>query len=743
MKRIIIISNRLPVGVNKTEEGVKIKPSMGGLATGLKSFYKEYDSKWFGWSGFDKRDFSTDELNQIDKAFQEERCEPVFLNKDDVDLYYYGFSNETIWPLFHYFPQYTEYSKETWETYVKVNRQFADAVIPHLKPGDKVWVQDYHLMLLPKMIKDEFPSASVGFFLHIPFPSYEVFRLLPWRLEIIEGLLGADLIGFHTYDYERHFLSCVRRLLGHETIFNRIRLETRVVKVDAFPMGIDYDKFHNAALQHQQRALKDKSKLQREIEKYFLMSPDRKLIISIDRLDYSKGISKRLEAFEYFLENYPEFREKVTLILLAVPSRTNVEQYQIMKSEVDELVGRINGKFGDINWTPIWYFYRALPFEDLIDLYSSAEIALITPIRDGMNLVAKEYVASKTNSKGVLILSEMAGAAKELSEAIIVNPNNIEEIAEAIKKAANLPDDEQMERNRVLQSRLSRYNIEKWANDFVNSMDVVKEMQENYLAKKINEDIQERIIQRYQKAKQRVLFFDYDGTLVEFKKSPTEAKPDRNLLDMLDSLAEDEKNKVVLISGRDKDTFDSWFQNKKYTLIVEHGIWSKEPGKDWEIIEPLNNDWKMIIRPVIEFYVDRTPGTFIEEKNFSLVWHYRKADPDLGNLRAIELKDELTSLVSNLNLEIMEGNKVIEIKTSGINKGRSAMNHIRGQEYDFIFGIGDDWTDEYLFEALPRNAITIKVGIKNTDANYNLESVKEVRKLISHMVEMKQAIVDQ
>lgn len=743
MKRIIIISNRLPVGVNKTEEGVKIKPSMGGLATGLKSFYKEYDSKWFGWSGFDKKDFSTDELNQIDKAFQEERCEPVFLNKDDVDLYYYGFSNETIWPLFHYFPQYTEYSKETWETYVKVNRQFADAVIPHLKPGDKVWVQDYHLMLLPKMIKDEFPSASVGFFLHIPFPSYEVFRLLPWRLEIIEGLLGADLIGFHTYDYERHFLSCVRRLLGHETIFNRIRLETRVVKVDAFPMGIDYDKFHNAALQHQQRALKDKSKLQREIEKYFLMSPDRKLIISIDRLDYSKGISKRLEAFEYFLENYPEFREKVTLILLAVPSRTNVEQYQIMKSEVDELVGRINGKFGDINWTPIWYFYRALPFEDLIDLYSSAEIALITPIRDGMNLVAKEYVASKTNSKGVLILSEMAGAAKELSEAIIVNPNNIEEIAEAIKKAANLPDDEQMERNRVLQSRLSRYNIEKWANDFVNSMDVVKEMQENYLAKKINEDIQERIIQRYQKAKQRVLFFDYDGTLVEFKKSPTEAKPDRNLLDMLDSLAEDEKNKVVLISGRDKDTFDSWFQNKKYTLIVEHGIWSKEPGKDWEIIEPLNNDWKMIIRPVIEFYVDRTPGTFIEEKNFSLVWHYRKADPDLGNLRAIELKDELTSLVSNLNLEIMEGNKVIEIKTSGINKGRSAMNHIRGQEYDFIFGIGDDWTDEYLFEALPRNAITIKVGIKNTDANYNLESVKEVRKLISHMVEMKQAIVDQ
>ena len=741
MKRLIIVSNRLPVGVNKTDDGINIKPSMGGLATGLKSFYKEYDSKWFGWSGFDKSDFSKNELAQIEEVFEKERCEPVYLSQKDVDLYYYGFSNETVWPLFHYFPQYTEYSKETWDSYVKVNRKFADAVIPHLKPGDKVWVQDYHLLLLPKMIKDEFPSVSVGFFLHIPFPSYELFRLLPWRMEILEGLLGADLIGFHTYDYERHFLSCVRRLMGHETIFNRIRLETRVVKVDAFPMGIDYDKFHNAALQHQQRALKDKSKLQREIEKYFLMSPDRKLIISIDRLDYSKGISKRLEAFEYFLENYPEFREKITLILLAVPSRTNVEQYQIMKSEVDELVGRINGKFGDINWTPIWYFYRALPFEDLIDLYASAEIALITPIRDGMNLVAKEYVASKTNSKGVLILSEMAGAAKELSEAIIVNPNNVEEIAEAIKNAANLPDEQQIERNKILQSRLSRYNIEKWANDFVASMDLVKEMQENYLAKKINEDIQERIVERYQKAKKRILFIDYDGTLVDFQKNPTDAKPDKALVEMLDTLAEDEKNRVVLISGRDKDTFDSWFNNKNYTLIVEHGIWSKRPREDWEIIEPLNSDWKMIIRPVIEFYSDRTPGTFIEEKNFSLVWHYRKADPDLGNLRAIELKDELTSLVSNLNLEIMEGNKVIEIKTSGINKGRAALNHIRGDDFDFIFGIGDDWTDEYLFEALPRNAVTIKVGIKNTDAKYNLESVKEVRKLISRMAEMKQAVV--
>lgn len=739
MERLIIISNRLPVGVRKTETGIRIEPSTGGLATGLKSFYKDYDSQWFGWAGFDRSNFSNSELKIIEDAYRKEKCIPIYLPQEDVDLYYYGFSNETIWPLFHYFPQYTEYRKETWDAYVRVNRKFSDTIVPFLKPGDKVWIHDYHLLVLPEMIKEKIPEVSVGFFLHIPFPSFEIFRLLPWRLEILEGLLGADLIGFHTYDYERHFLSCVRRLLGYETVFNRIRLSTKMIKVDAFPMGIDYERFHRAALQHQQRSHKEKSKLQREIEKYVSSHPGRKLIVSIDRLDYSKGILNRLEAFDYFLENYPEFREKITLILLAVPTRTHVEQYQIMKSEVDELVGKINGKFGHINWSPIWYFYRALPFEDLIDLYASAEIALVTPIRDGMNLVAKEYIASKVNRKGVLILSEMAGAAKELSEAIIVNPNNMEEIANAIIFAANLPEDQQVEINKTLQARLSRYTVEKWARDFVNSMDKVREMQENYLAKKITSNIEKSIIKHYKKAKKRTLFLDYEGTLTDFAINSADAKPDEALLKILDRLSDTAHTDVTIISGREKETMESWFKNKNYALVAEHGIWSKRPGKDWEIIEPLQNDWKATIRPVIEFYVDRTPGTFIVEKNFSLVWNYRKADPDLGALRAMELKDELTSLVSNLNLEILEGNKVIEVKTSGINKGRAAMNLIGSGKPDFILGIGDDWTDEYLFEILPENSVTIRVGIKSTEAKYNLESVKETRKLLSKIAATKES----
>ncbi|MQY78740.1 MAG: bifunctional alpha,alpha-trehalose-phosphate synthase (UDP-forming)/trehalose-phosphatase, partial [Bacteroidetes bacterium] len=572
-----------------------------------------------------------------------------------------------------------------------------------------------------------------GLFLHIPFPSSEVFRNLPWRNEIIEGMLGADLIGFHTYDYESHFLSCVRRLIGHEIVFNQINLYKRITKVDTFPMGIDYDKFHNASLEINQKTEEEKSDLQKEIDKIFQISPDRKLILSIDRLDYSKGIPNRLYAFEYFLNKYPEFKEKVTMIMLANPTRSNIEEYQLMKSEIDELVGKINGKYATINWTPIWYFYRFFPFESLIELYIASEIALITPIRDGMNLVAKEFIASKTDRKGVLILSEMAGAAKEMSEALIVNPHNTEEIADAIKEALLMPENEQIERNTVLQNRLKRYNIEKWAKDYLNSLEGVGKLREKYYAKKITDAIEEKIINDYKKAASRILFLDYDGTLVGFHRIPESAVPDEELYGILDKLSADSKNKVVLISGRDKITFASWFGDKNYTLIVEHGMWTKEPACDWVQTEQVNDEWKKIIHPTLEFYVDRTPGTFIEEKNYSLVWHYRKADPELGKLRAIELKDELTSLIANYNLEILEGNKVIEIKNSRINKGRAAVNKIADSEYDFILGIGDDYTDENLFEELPERAVTIKVGLVNTQAKYSVESFTEVRKLLSTM----------
>ncbi len=735
MDRMLIVSNRLPVKLDINDDEIEVTPSVGGLATGMKSVYQQGGGKWLGWPGLTEEEVSEGKKKKISKKLEKESCIPVFLKEDDIDKFYFGFSNKTIWPLFHYFPQYTEYEQEYWTAYKRVNEIFAEAILEHIHDFDSLWIHDYHLLLLPKLIKDKHPNLSIGFFLHIPFPSFELFRVLPWRMELLEGMLGADLLGFHTYDYERHFLSSVRRLKGYDIFINQIKLPDRIVKVDAFPMGIDYNKFHDAAVKLQNSMVKDKSKIGQEIDKYYLADPDRKLILSIDRLDYSKGISNRLHAYELFLERYPEFREKVTLVLLAVPSRIDVEQYQALKSEVDELVGRINGEYSTINWTPIWYFYRSLPFQSLVELYSSCEVALITPMRDGMNLVAKEFIATKTNGKGVLILSEMAGAAKELSEAIIINPNNFDEIAEAIRVALDIPYNEQNVTNKLLQERLKRYNVEKWADDFLKALENSKKVKSSFMAKKMNPKIQKGIVERFRKSKKRILFLDYDGTLVDFKSNPKHATPDDQLYNLLNTIAQDDRNEIVLISGRDKDIFQKWFKDKRFTLIVEHGAWIKYTDSDWQSIEPLDNSWKEIIEPVFEFYVDRTPGSFYENKTFSLVWHFRKVDPDLGQLRAIELKDELNALIGSHNLELLEGNKVVEIKSSGINKGRAAMKVVSKIPNDFILALGDDWTDEYLFQELSDEAVTIKVGFSNTKAKYNIPDFSSARELLMKLAE--------
>jgi len=730
MNRFLIISNRLPVQINISGDKTEVIPSVGGLATGMKSVSESFKSTWIGWSGVDRGSLSPEQNEQVDRALEKENCVDVSLTAEEVELYYEGFSNKTIWPLFHYFTQFVKYEDEHWQAYKSVNRKFADVIAQNMKGVDKIWIHDYHLLLLPELVKEQFPKVTIGFFLHIPFPSFELFRILPWRTEIIKGMLGADLLGFHTFDYERHFMSSVRRLLGYDININEISLPKRIVKVDNFPMGIDYDKFQNAALDSQRRSVRDKSDVRKELERYYLLYPETKFILSIDRLDYTKGLINRLEAFEYFLEQYPEYRENVTLVLLAVPSRIGVEQYQQMKSEVDEIVGRVNGRFSSINRTPIWYFYRSMPFENLVDLYNYCEIALITPIRDGMNLVAKEFIASKTDGRGVLILSEMAGAAKEMSEALIINPNDKAQIASAIRQAIEMPIEEQVERNRFLQKRLRRYNIDKWATEFLNSLEKAKRNEQKYLGKKLTETAKNKIIREVCQSDNRIFFLDYDGTLTGFEDNPSHASPDINLYELLDNLAKNPKNRVVLISGRDKDTFDKWFGDKQYTLIVEHGVWYKPAGERWQMIEPLDARWKESMRSLLEFYVDRTPGSFIEEKNYSLVWHYRKSDPELGSNRAIELKDEVTSLVANMNLEILEGNKVIEIKNRGINKGRAALQVLKSVPAEKIVAVGDDWTDEFLFRDLPDNAYTIKVGLSQTMAAYKVENFIEVRDML-------------
>ncbi|MEJ4088989.1 bifunctional alpha,alpha-trehalose-phosphate synthase (UDP-forming)/trehalose-phosphatase [Galbibacter orientalis] len=735
MSKTIIVSNRLPLQIKLNNDELEITPSVGGLATGMKSVHKDDGGLWIGWSGLTEEELNESLEKKVDKAVAKENCASVNLSQNDIDNYYFGFSNRTLWPLFHYFMEYTEFEKDFWESYKRVNQKFADVVIENLEDGDKVWVHDYQLLLLPQLIKDKRPDVSIGFFLHIPFPSYEIFRTFPWREELLTGMLGSDLIGFHTYDYERHFLSSIKRILRLDVKFNEIIYHDRIVKVDSFPMGIDYKKFHEAAINHTELNTNDKSELQQRLDDHIQASEDTKLILSIDRLDYTKGIPNRIRAFEYFLNKYPEFKEKVRLIMLSVPSRSNVPQYQLLKKETDELVGRINGQFATVSWTPVWYFYRSMPFDNLIDLYTSSDVALITPVRDGMNLVAKEYVATRTKKDGVLILSEMAGASKEMNEALMINPNNFEQIADAIKQALEMPIEEQISRNTILQKRLERYSVEKWAHEFMKSLDATKNLGQVIVSEKLNDKLVERMLSDYKKAKSKLILLDYDGTLAGFQDNPQNASPDAALIKLLDRLNEMPNTDMVIISGRDKETFEKWFGDKDYSLITDHGVWLRKRTKEWEALERLKNDWMENIRPILETFVDRTPGTFIEEKKYSLAWHYRKADPELAQIRTIELNTVLTSLISNNDLTVLKGNKVIEIKSSSVNKGRAASRLLSTKDYDFIFTIGDDWTDEYMFEEVPEGSYTVKVGFKKTKAKYYVKDTKEVRTLISKIAD--------
>lgn len=734
MSKLVIISYELPINLEPTGDNAYLMtPKAHARTSGLEAFYREQKTVWFGRPGLNRGELAPVERDRLKEAYIEKGCYPIFLGRKSHERFLDGFSNRTIWPLFHYFTQNAIYREDLWGSYLKVNSRYAEEAIPHLEAGDRVWIHDYHLLLLPSLIRARVPSVSIGFFMHIPFPSYEIFRLLPWRKEILEGMLGADLLGFHTYDYERHFLSCVRRLLGYDTVFNRIHLEERIVKVDFFPLGIDFQKFSEGG---KSICTGEKSKgLTREIRQQQLGNGDKKIILSIDRLDYTKGITVRLKAFEHFLEAYPEFHEKVNLLFFVMPSRESMEHYKTLKRDMDELVGRINSTYGTLSWMPVWYFYRHLDFSERMELYCQSDIALITPIRDGMNLIAKEYLATREGRSGVLIISEMAGASKELSEAIIVNPNDQLEISARIRDALLMPEEEQVEANRVLCGRLKNYDVSRWANDFFRSLKQVKEIQEIKLASKFTSKTLQELSKRYGSAERRILFLDYDGTLMGFNKDPQKANPDEELYGVLNKLAGVSRNKLVIISGRDKETLGRWFPEKQWNLdiVAEHGVWFREPGAKWTMMEQINKEWMEVIRPILEFYVDRTPRSFIETKNYSLVWHYRNSDPDLGSQRSWELKDELKALVTNLNLEIMDGDKVIEIKNSGINKGRASTIKLGDAGYDFILAIGDDWTDEYTFEALPEEAYTIKVGTKTTKADYYVEGVPDVRNILMEL----------
>ena len=509
MSRLIIISNRLSSKVVlEKSHFVRLTAGQGGIATGLRSIYKQKDNLWVGWPGVFVKDQR--EKEAIKRTLAKEQQYPVFLSRKEIDEFYHGFCNETLWPNFHYFNEYTQYRSKYWKTYRSVNQKYADEVLNLIKPDDTLWVHDYQLLLLPELLRRAYPEIAIGFFLHIPFPDLSSFARLPWRRALLKGMLGADVIGFHTYDDVRNFLFSVYRLLGVPHLNDTLRLAHRTLRVECLPMGIDYEKYEASA--------RTKETAEKRLRIRASCPETKTHILSIDRLDYTKGVPQRLRAFETFLNRYPSYRNKVSMVLIVVPSREHVPYYQQLKQEIDLLVGHINGKYAHTDWQPIHYFYRSFPLDWLSAFYTTCEVALISPLIDGMNLVCKEFIASRKGN-GVLILSEAAGASKELFEASLVNPHDIEDIVHSIYQALRMPKKEQSRRLQHMQNILKKNNIQHWLNLFVNHLHESKKVQKQLKTQHLSDEPQRQLLEDFQDAAQRLIFLDYDGYISRLLES--------------------------------------------------------------------------------------------------------------------------------------------------------------------------------------------------------------------------------
>lgn len=723
MSRLIIISNRLSSKVIlKKDHTVRLTSGQGGMASGLRSVYKQKDNLWIGWPGVFTS--QSHEKAEIRKHLAAEHQHPVFLSRKEIEHFYHGFCNETLWPNFHYFDQYTQYRKEDWKSYCSVNEKYAQEVLKIAGPKDTFWVHDYQLLLLPALLRKALPRAAIGFFLHIPFPDISSFSRLPWRNELLLGMLGADVIGFHTYDDVRNFLLNVYRLLGIPNLNDTLQLQHRVLQVECMPMGIDYEKYEKSAYMPETQQKKER------LAAAFKGAQTH--ILSIDRLDYTKGIPQRLRAFDTLLGRYPSYQKKVSMVLVVVPSREEIPYYKRLKEEIDLLVGQINGRYAHMDWQPIRYFYRSFSLGWLSAFYTLCDVALVSPLIDGMNLVCKEFLASKKDT-GVLILSEMAGASKELYEALPVNPYDSEDLVQKIHQALRMSQKEQAQRLRHMQATLRKHSVQHWLSLFIQHLQKSKTHQKRLQTQYMDEKECVSLRKHFRSARRRLIFLDYDGTLVPFSHHPGLAAPDQALLDLLCALSQHTHNRVVIISGRDRKDIGTWLGDLDIHLVAEHGAWAKGPGADWAPTTSLDTRWKKDILNILEEFVARTPGSFIEEKHFSLAWHFRKVDPSFGEMRAWGLVNHLRYILSRMNLSIMEGNKVVEVKNPEVNKGRAAQHWLKHYKPECVLAFGDDHTDEDTFRVLPKGSYSIKVGSGASAAHYWIEDYRSVRNLLERL----------
>lgn len=726
MSRLLLVANRLPITVKLTADHVRVGPSDGGLATGLRGPHRESEGLWFGWPG-DVSKLNPAQRLELEAHLQELRAVPIVLSTQEVARYYEGLANSALWPICHYLIDRARFRREDWEAYVQVNRRFAEKVAEHYRQGDRIWVHDYHLGLLPAMLRERLPEARIGFFLHIPFPSSEVFQIFPWREQLLEGLLGADLIGFHTLAYARNFARSLLRVLGTECDVDRIHWRGRTIVFGAFPMGVDAGRFAQLA---QDPKVMAEAKAIREA------AGGRQILLGIDRLDYTKGLVRRLQGIQLLLEQEPEVRGRLRMIQIVVPSRTRIEAYTMLRREVEELVGRINGQFGSPGAMPIHYVYRSLSERQVIALYRAADVMLVTPLRDGMNLVAKEFVASRVDEGGVLVLSEFAGAATDLGEALLVNPYAAHSLAASIHKALTMSQEDRKARMGIMRARVMHNDVHRWGRNFLEALERSTEALAAAGPTTRAPTPDQAVLYKLRQAPGLVLLLDYDGTLVPFASRPELVRPDEDLLDLLRSLAARPSTWVHIVSGRTRENLDQWLGSLPVGLHAQHGLWSRlHPDAPWTSLRDVPTSWIPKVRSILEQYAAMTHGSWVEDKDTGLAWHFRMADPEVGNRQARELRLHLAEATSQLPVEVLPGDHVIEVRAGGIHKGMvvpAAIAAAGGSAT--VVALGDDQTDEDLFAALPEDGIAIHVGPEKSRARYRLPDSSAARAFLRSLL---------
>jgi len=728
-QRFLWCSDNLPLRININKNSFSFERTISGAAMAIDSVYRGYDSIWFGELPGIQSDISVkNKQKAAHTLLKDYNCIPLDLcpekNRNSADRFF-GLS---FWPLFHYMPQYCSFEPSLWETYKNYNVEYFKKLKTHILPGDTIWIHGFHLLLLPALLREFFPENSIGFFMHIPFPSYEIFRQCPWRKEILEGMLGADLIGFHLYEYTRHFQSCVYRLLGYESKMGALLTSSnRLVYADSFTLGIDVEK---TALEIDSPPVKTK------ISAHINKKKNIKTILSVERLDYSRGLLNKLRMIEKFLSEYSTYRQKVIFSLhLGHPYHADPRLIQLRR-QIETEIKKLNLKYKTKSWKPIEYSYGFLEREELAAYYSTSDIFLVSSIREGLNLLTREYLACRYNGQGVLLLSEFTGGANDLPRAFLFNPHDHNEFCSALDQALSMPENENRQRYNEMMSQLHRDTAIRWAVDFFERLCHVKKHQALMKTCLLSGTIKTELQTAYHTAGKRLLLLDYNGTVTPHSAAAVPAQPEIRIKKLLLEIAGDSKNNLVIISDYRKSLLQEILPEPQITLIANSEIAVRING-EWQQIEVLSNVWKTEIKPFLESCANRTPGSVVLEKKYSLTINFDKVEKELAEIRSRELKEEISRFTQQEDLRVYEGGREIQIRNTAINKGRFISGYLQ-EGYDFILAAGDDWTNEPMFENLPLSAWTIRIGIDATRARFSLKIQEDFSSLLADIIHTRQ-----